>query len=60
MFFFIEFLGKGSDHSISGSSGLLDIVESFRDLVPDLVLVVSVVLIRAFLGLMSSSVAVET
>ena len=60
MFFFVEFLGKRSDHSISGSSGFLDIVESFRDLVSVLVLVVSVVLIGAFSGLMSSSVAVET
>ena len=60
MFFFIEFLGKGSDHSISGSSGFLDIVESFGDLVSVLVLVVSVVLIGAFSGFMSSLVTVET
>ena len=53
-------MGKRSDHSISGSSGFLDIVELFRDLVPVLVLVVSVVLIGAFLGFMSSLVAVET
>ena len=60
MFFFVKFLGKRSDHSISGSSSFLDIVELFGDLVPVLVLVVSVVLIRTFLGLMSSLVAVET
>ena len=60
MFFFIEFLGKGLDHSISGSSGFLDIVELFWDLVSALVLIIPVVLIWAFSGLMSSSVAVET
>ena len=48
------------DHSISGSSGFLDIVESFWDLVSVLVLVVSVVLIGAFSGLMSSLVTIET
>ena len=61
-------MGKRSDHSISGSSGFLDIAESFGDLVSvlvlvlvlALVLVVPAVLIRAFSGLMSSSVAVET
>ena len=37
-----------------------NIIESFWDLVLVLVLVVSVVLVRAFSGLMSSSVAVET
>ena len=42
------------------SSSFLDIAESFGDLVLVLVLVVSVVLIRAFSGLMSSLVAVET
>ena len=60
MFFFIEFLGKGSDHSISGSSSLLDIVESVWDLVLTLVLVVLIVLVGAFLGLVSSLVTVET
>ena len=48
------------DHRISSSSGSLDIVESFRDLVLVLVLVVSVVLIGAFSGFMSSSVAIKT
>ena len=60
MFFFFEFLGKGLDHSIDGSSGFLDIVESFWDLVLDLVLVVPVVLIGAFLGFVSRLVTVET
>ena len=53
-------MGKGSDHSISGSSSLLDIVESVWDLVLTLVLVVLGVLIGAFLGLVSSLVTVET
>ena len=53
-------LGKGSDHSISGSSGFLDVVESFGDRVLVPVLVVPVILFRAFSGLMSSLVATET
>ena len=53
MFVFIKFLGKGLDHSISGSSGLLDTAELVWDLVSDLVLLVLIVLIGAFSGLVS-------
>ena len=57
-------MGKRSDHSISGSSGFLDIAESFGDLVSVLVLVlvlvVPAVLIRAFSGFVSGLVTVET
>ena len=60
MFFFVKFLGKGLDHSIGDSSGFLNIIESFWDLVSILDLVVPVVLIGAFLGFVSSPVTVET
>ena len=51
-------MGKESDHSISGSSSLLDIVELVWDLI--LVLVLVVLIVGTFSGLVSSLVAVET